>query len=292
MRSSKGFTLIEVLVVVAIIALLVAILLPSLSAARSNARRGVCANNLHQAGIAMLGYITQYRDYVPRGGNVQRYFSNGDIHWTVVLLRQVGVNTAPIFSQAQSVGKGSSSFNGKTYENRGIKLNELLWTTFQKIPVFQCPERAASTGTPEAVSYVVNSFNHDARKGGGGGFADVTDATKVSVWKYPAKVVYLADLERNSVSGTIRAAYPVSGTNVGDLSYFDAYQVADLPSGAANTRRVSRAMHAQRMTNCLFVDGHAALLDTQPRPGEPDIDPTSVGTYSTRWQRHFGVEIP
>lgn len=47
-----GFTLIEVLVVVAIIALLVAILLPSLSKAREHARRTQCASNAHQITVA------------------------------------------------------------------------------------------------------------------------------------------------------------------------------------------------------------------------------------------------
>jgi prepilin-type N-terminal cleavage/methylation domain-containing protein len=44
-----GFTLIEVLMVVAIIALLVAILLPSLATARNQARLMICGANMKQA---------------------------------------------------------------------------------------------------------------------------------------------------------------------------------------------------------------------------------------------------
>lgn len=54
--ARTGFTLIEVLVVVAIIALLVSILLPSLSRAKEQARRAVCAGRLHNMGVAVLSY--------------------------------------------------------------------------------------------------------------------------------------------------------------------------------------------------------------------------------------------
>jgi prepilin-type N-terminal cleavage/methylation domain-containing protein len=60
-RISHGFTLIEVLVVVAIIALLVAILIPSLSRARELARRTVCASRLHNLGFATQGYSAANR---------------------------------------------------------------------------------------------------------------------------------------------------------------------------------------------------------------------------------------
>lgn len=62
-RRRRGFTLIEVLVVVAIIALLVAILLPSLNKARRQARVVVCSSQLHQIGVAAMTYQHTHKDF-------------------------------------------------------------------------------------------------------------------------------------------------------------------------------------------------------------------------------------
>ncbi len=60
-----GFTLIEVLVVVAIIALLVSILLPSLTQAREQAKVAACLANLKGIGTAMGGYLNMERNRFP-----------------------------------------------------------------------------------------------------------------------------------------------------------------------------------------------------------------------------------
>ncbi len=63
--SVRGFTLVEVLVVVAIIALLIAILLPSLAAARMRSRITVVHADLRQVTLALDAYAMEHKDHYP-----------------------------------------------------------------------------------------------------------------------------------------------------------------------------------------------------------------------------------
>lgn len=68
----KGFTLVELLVVIAVLALLAAILFPVLLHSREAARRGSCASQLKQIGMAIVQYTQDYDELYPYCAWLQR----------------------------------------------------------------------------------------------------------------------------------------------------------------------------------------------------------------------------
>jgi prepilin-type N-terminal cleavage/methylation domain-containing protein/prepilin-type processing-associated H-X9-DG protein len=64
-RAGAGFTLVEILVVVAIIGILIALMIPAVQYARESARRTACANNLRQNGVGLRSFETTHKKWPP-----------------------------------------------------------------------------------------------------------------------------------------------------------------------------------------------------------------------------------
>ncbi|MDF3130760.1 type II secretion system protein [Kiritimatiellaeota bacterium B1221] len=76
LHRNEGFTLIEMLVVLAIFALLISLIVPAINRVQRTAKQTACAGNLRQCGQALLAYATEHQGNLPNPGkdyNLDRY---------------------------------------------------------------------------------------------------------------------------------------------------------------------------------------------------------------------------
>lgn len=83
MSKKVGFTLVEVIIVVAIISILASIILPKMGASRERAKLNACKSNLRHIGMAAEMYCNEYGKYASAAGINSEYIN--DTHRFVTL---------------------------------------------------------------------------------------------------------------------------------------------------------------------------------------------------------------
>jgi prepilin-type N-terminal cleavage/methylation domain-containing protein len=120
-----GFTVVELLVVVAIIGILMALLLPAVNSARETARRTTCQNNVRNIALATLSFNTTNGYFPPAGTHTATLDKNEIPQRPQISAHGVITRLLPYFDEAATFNQLDLryNFNDKTHKTNSGATN-------------------------------------------------------------------------------------------------------------------------------------------------------------------------
>jgi prepilin-type N-terminal cleavage/methylation domain-containing protein/prepilin-type processing-associated H-X9-DG protein len=275
-KKSRGFTLVELLVVIGIIALLISILLPGLSAARRQAASVKCAAALRDLGSAFQQYSVEYKGYLPVAQKDAYQTSTmpavGAAFWwdfiakyvTKTKLGTASSNVAESNEQRKSVIWGCPAWEGYISGSIITVNRQMPGYSFNWDPMYTADyPSAAKPSKSGGTTYTASSEKACDTPSVRGKFY------KYSQWTKPSERLLLADGKFYNVEQlamTSGTELPGQEGNMG-ITYsspalpgqngLDTYRHGKNPGLEGGTTRI-KANGGKVAYNILYADGHVA----------------------------------
>ena len=254
--SRKGFTLVELLVVITIIGILIALLLPAVQAARESARRVHCQNNLKQLALAWLNHESA-RGHLPTGGWGYLAVGDPDRGFGREQPGGWGFNVLPYLEQEalhdMGAGLSAAAKNAKIVERCQTPLSIFICPSRRRvirypdshrydygvgrIPTAGRSDYAACQGSGDWPS---NSYPRSYAQAAGFNWPDTSGATGVITQRSMIRMAHVTDGEGNTImlgEKYINPDHYATGNDLGDNENFFVGRDSD-------TVRMTSAGHA------------------------------------------------